>query len=256
MQNIAFLFFVFLVLTENSFSQKTDSIKASNHFGGAITLTTKGISTIPSFTLGKPAVLFDMSIGKRRLSFEPQFRFSLEGKPWTFIFWWRYKLLTTDKFQISVGTHPALNFRTEVVVSNGVSKKVIVARRYLAAELAPNYVLAKNITIGLYYLYSRGLDKDATRNTHFIGIRSSFSSNLSSQYFIRFIPQFYYLKTDKPYGFYINPTLTLAKKNFPFSISSIVNKALKTDIPGKSFLWNISLIYSFNKEYVEMPQPF
>ena len=29
---------------------------------GAVTVTTKGMSTIPSFTLGKPAAIFDVSI--------------------------------------------------------------------------------------------------------------------------------------------------------------------------------------------------
>jgi len=38
------------------------------------------------FTLGKPAAIFDLSVGNERLAFEPQFRFSLEGKPWSFIF--------------------------------------------------------------------------------------------------------------------------------------------------------------------------
>jgi hypothetical protein len=197
-----------------------------------------------------------MSIGTRKLSFEPQFRFSLEGKPWSFLFWWRYKLLTSNKFQVNLGAHPALNFRTETISTNGVSKKVIVSRRYLAGELSPNYTLTKNISIGTYYLYSRGLEKDVARNTHFLALRTNFSNiKLSNQYFIRFTPQFYYLKTDKPDGFYFNPTLTLVKKNFPLSISSIVNKSIKTNIASQNFLWNASLIYSFNKEYVERQQP-
>ncbi len=79
----ALLLFVLLNLTYVSFSQNNDSTKVVSHFGGAITVTNKGISTIPNFTLGKPAAIFDMSMGKRKLSFEPQFRFALEGKPWT-----------------------------------------------------------------------------------------------------------------------------------------------------------------------------
>jgi len=41
--------------------------------------------------------MFDLSMGKR-LSFDPMFRFSLEGKPWTFIFWFRYQVLNNDRF--------------------------------------------------------------------------------------------------------------------------------------------------------------
>ena len=81
------LVYMLLMCTNFTFSQQVDSTKKENsHFGGAVSLTTKGISTIPSFTLGKPAVIFDLFIGKKRLSFEPQFRFALEGKPWSFLF--------------------------------------------------------------------------------------------------------------------------------------------------------------------------
>jgi len=53
-------------------------------------------------------------------------------------------------------------------------------------------------------------------------------------------------------GFYINGALTLSKRNFPLTISTLVNKTILTEIPvGEDFLWNVSLTYTFNKEYVE-----
>lgn len=90
-----------------------------------------------------------MSMG-RRLSFEPQFRFSFEGEPWTFLFWWRYKLLKTEKFRINVGAHPALLFSPATDSVNGVSEEVLVSNRALAGELSPNYLLTKNISVGVY----------------------------------------------------------------------------------------------------------
>lgn len=66
-------------------------------------------------------------------------------------------------------------------------------------------------------------------------------------------PQFYYLKQDERDGFYVTSKLTLAKRNFPLSISAIINKTIQTDITaGKNFVWNESLIYSFNKKYVKI----
>jgi len=157
------LFFILLNLNYYSFSQNSDSTKVASHFGGAVTVTNKGISTIPNLTLGKPAVIFDMSLGKRKLSFEPQFRFALEGKPWFFLFWWRYELLNTDKFLIKIGAHPAIAFRTVTFSTDGVSQEIIRAQRYLAGEIAPSYLLTKSISIGVYYLYSRGIEKDITK---------------------------------------------------------------------------------------------
>ena len=105
-----------------------------------MSVTNNGISLIPTFSLGKPAVIFDMSVGGRKLSFEPQFRFSMEGKPWSFLFWWRYKLINTNRLRMSIGAHPALNFRTLSVTINGEVDEIMETRRFLAGELAPNYV--------------------------------------------------------------------------------------------------------------------
>jgi len=67
---------------------------------------------------------------------------------------------------------------------------------------------------------------------------------------LRFNPQVYYLKMDEDDGFYASATLTLARQNFPVSVSALVNRTIQTDIPvGEDFIWNVSLIYSFNKKY-------
>src|SRR5258705_6975654 len=166
MQKITILLVLVLsLLTQYSFSQKPDSTKNIFHLKGAVTITNKGISLIPTFTLGKPAAIFDLSMGKKKLFFEPQLKFSLKGKPWSFLFWWRYKLITDKKFTLTLGAHPAMNFRTEVHTVNGVANNYIVARRYLAGELVPNYLISKNVSVGLYYLYGRGLDYGTTRNS-------------------------------------------------------------------------------------------
>ena len=254
MQKITVLPVLLLLLfTHSSFSQKTDSTKRSYQIRGAVTVTNKGISFVPTFTLGKPAAIFDLSMGKKKSFFEPQLKFSLEGKPWAFLFWWRYKLVTNKKFALAFGVHPALNFKTQTFLVNGVSNTVLVTRRYLAGEFVPNYFVSKNISIGVYYLYSRGIDKGTVRNTHFLTVNSNFSNiRLGNRFFARFIPQVYYLRQDGKDGVYGTYTLTLAKKNFPLTVQSIVNKTIRTTVPGsQDFIWNASLIYSFNKKYAQ-----
>lgn len=249
-------FFLLLTLISVSpflSSQKADSTKVQGHFVGTVTVTNKGISIVPNLTLGKPAVIFDLSMGKRKFSFEPSFRFALEGKPWSFLFWWRYKLINTGKFYFNLGAHPALSFKTYSFLVDEVPEEHMVVRRYLAGELAPGYFLNKNIIIGIYCLYSRGIEKELTRNTNLISLRGSFSNiRLSDQFYLLFNPQVYYLNMDDIDGFYFNSALTLTKRNFPLSISAMINEPIKTDISaGNGFLWNVSLIYSFNKEYIE-----
>jgi hypothetical protein len=231
-------------------AQKADSTKSPVHFSGAISVTNNGISLVPTFSLGKPAVLFHLSRGKGRLSFDPDMRFALQGKPWSFLFWWRYQLVKTKKFAMKLGAHPALNFKTQAVTINGVAQNQLIARRYLAGELTPNYFLSKNISIGLYYLYSRGFDEGSPKNTHFLTVNSNFSHiKLPNRFYMKFTPQLYYLKQDKLDGYYATAALALAKQNFPLSLSTIVNKTIHTNIASKNFVWNINLVYSFNKTY-------
>ncbi len=235
-----------------TFSQKTDSTKIASYFGGAVTLTNNGVSSIPNLTLGKPAAIFSMSVG-RKIRFEPEFRFALEGKPWTFIFWWRYELLNTDKFLIKAGVNTSINFKTIPVITGNYSNEIIWARRSLTGDLATSYLLTKNINIGIYYMSIYGLEKNTTRNTHLIAFRAGFSNiKLSNQFYLRFNPQVYYLKMDQDDGFYFNTTLALAKRNFPVMVSTLINKTIHTGIPiGEDFFWNASLIYTFNKKYIE-----
>ncbi len=226
--------------------------KQQNHFQSVITLTNKGISTIPSFTLGKPALMFDLSLGKEKISFDPLFRFALEGKPWTFIFWFRYNnLIDNEKFKLTVGGHPAIAFKTSLIIHNGIEKESMISRRYLASELTPNWLISPRVSLGIYYLYSRCLENDAAKNTHYLALRSNFSSiKISKEFTIKLLPQIYYLKIDRTDGFYWNYTITLLKRGLPVSVSSIVNKTIKSDISGSSnLIWNINLVYTFSAKY-------
>ncbi len=240
-------------LPAGSYGQVSDSTMVPFRFAGGVSVTNKGISTVPNLTLGKPAAIFDMSVGRGKLSFEPQLRFALEGKPWSFLFWWRYKLLKTDRFQINLGAHPALAFRRKMITIDDHTQEDMVVRRYLAAELAPTYLITKNTSIGLYWLYSRGIEKDITKNTNLISVRGSLSNlRISEEFYLRINPQVYYLVMDGIDGVYFNSTITIAKRDFPVTVSSLINQPIKTNIEiGNEFLWNVSINYTFGKEYLE-----
>ncbi|WP_153798517.1 hypothetical protein [Foetidibacter luteolus] len=194
-----------------------------------------------------------MSAGKSKLSFEPEFAFSLQGKPWYFLFWFRYKLANTGKFKMTAGTHPGLNFKNAIHTLNSDTNEVKVVDRYAVLELAPSYSLAENISVGMYYLHSRGLDPGANQLLNFITVNANFSNiKLSDKFFMMVTPQVYYLDVDDGDGFYFTSAFTLTRRNFPLSVSSIINNAIQTDISGKDFVWNVTLTYSFGERYVAL----
>lgn len=230
---------VALVLCPSVSAQRTQ-------VGGAVTVTNKGISLIPALTLGKPAAIFDVAITGGAVSFEPQFRFGLDGKPWSFIFWGRYRPLRGGKLRLTIGAHPSLTFRTATVSTGAETHSAIVTRRYFAGDVYPNYLIAKNLSVGPYYFYAHGLDPDAFQHTHFVGARANLTSvPVTDQFFFQFAPQLYYLWMDRQEGTYATALLTLANRRLPFSITTLVNSPIQSGIAGgQDFLWNVSLVYS------------
>jgi hypothetical protein len=257
-KKVLFVLCFLLFLSFSVKSQVTDSVNKASidtakkefHFSGAINVTNNGISFIPTFSLGQPATIFNLSIGGPKFSFEPELRFSLEGRPWSFIFWWRYKWVNNKKFRFNVGGHPSLSFKTVESIVNGATIKTIQAQRYAAVELVPSYSLTNNFTVGAYYLYSHGLDFGANKNTHFLTINSSISNiNLFNDIYMRVTPQLYYLQLDAKDGYYATGTINISKRNWPISFTTIANKIINSTIPSKDFVWNATVVYSFNNKF-------
>jgi hypothetical protein len=236
-----------LTLINTAFAQRDSTF----YFRSALSVTNNGFSIIPAFTLGKPAAMLDMSMGNKRLSFEPQFRYALEGRPWSFVFIYRYKVITKPKFQLTFGGHiPGLNFVTKTITTNGVSENYSVARRFLALEIMPNYVIKKNFSVGMYFLRGHGFQIDKPQDSYFLSLRTTIAQvRIIKKLYADFSPQVFYLALDADDGYFVNATTTLAIKDFPFSISSIVNKAITSDIAAKDFDWNISLLYTIDKQF-------
>ncbi len=239
---------VLLIANFEAFSQAKDS---TFYFHADVSVTNNGFSIVPAFTLGDPAAFLDMRMGNKRMSFEPQFRYALEGRPWSFIFIYRYKAIIKPKFQLSFGGHlPGLNFITRPVILNGIEDNLSITRRFLAAEIIPTYKIKNNISVSLYYLRGHAFQNHGPQNTNFLSLQGNFTKiKLVGKTYFSFNPQVFYLKVDADDGLYVNATTTFGVANFPITISSIVNKAVESEIPAKDFDWNVSLIYTFDKNF-------
>lgn len=230
----------------HSFSQKIDTTESGIQFSGNITATNNGVSLVPTFSLGKPAILIDMAIKGKKLSFEPMLNFATDKlKPWGFIFWLRYKIVEKEKFKLKVGAHPSFVFSASEVMENGIKKEVLKVNRYFAAEIAPTYAISKNTSLGVYLLGANQLAVGVIDPTYFVAINSVSTFNLSDKYFLRTIPQLYYLKLGNQQGYYANSNFIIGKMKFPISINGMVSKSIKTEIEVNKFVWNVGLTYSF-----------
>lgn len=241
------LFLIFLVINLLSFGQENESTAPKIHVSGSASLTNNGISLIPNFSLGEPAALFNLSVAKGKLGFDTDFNFSMKGKPWYILYWLRYQVVNNERFQMGAATHLGLNFRPSYMEINSKPENMLTTERYWVVDLFPRYMLSKNTSVGIYYLHSVGLDPGTVGSTNFVTLNATFSHlQLYKDFYLGVNPQLYYLKQDKPDGFYFTSTFNLSKDNCPLSISSLINKEIKTGITaGENFVWNICLKYSF-----------
>jgi hypothetical protein len=245
--------FLFVSLSHTVSAQQYDStINKTNIFTAAATIQSKGISTIPNLTLGKPAAIFNLKLG-RKLTFEPEFRFALEGKPWAIVFWWRYNPSISNKFSLNLSANHSFSFKTITVETSETSQELIRTTRYLAGAITPNYQFNKYIGVGMYLFYARGLEEYITRNTYMVSFRPGISNiPITKNVVARVVPEIYFLIMDDHEGLFFNARFLMSKKNCPLSVSALINKPLKSNIPSDyDFLWNVGLSYTFNKKYVE-----
>lgn len=228
-------------LARTAFAQAATAPGATS-VSGAITVTNNGISTIPTFSLGRPAVTFDVSIRHRRLSIDPQIRYGLDGVPWVFLFWGRYRVFSGRKFNFTAGGQTGVNFRQSIVSIGGVTREIIVARRYIASELQPTWTVARDVGVGGYWLYSRALERDVARNINYVALRANHANLFRTRgVAVQLLVQPYYLRQDDRDGSYINAALGVARTGLPVSLGASGTVPLRTNVPfGDKTVWNVS----------------
>lgn len=240
-----YLICLFLTHSISSFSQESPQPNPTQ-IQGSMSITNNGISIVPSFSLEKPATVFNMSIAKGRFSFDPELAFSLEAKPWYSLFWLRYNLSPKQsKFNMNVGTHLGLNFVNIPFPNAKDSIHIQKTDRYLVLEIFPRYKFSKHLTMGVYYLRSHGLDPATLNALNFVTLYTDISQiQLSKKATLGISPQLYYLNIDGNHGYYLTSEISLSLQNFPVIIKSTMNKTFETKVEGsKPFLWNIKLVY-------------
>ena len=238
--------FALIFVSFTNFAQEP----SKKHIGGTITGTNNGISIIPSFSLGRPAVFFDLSMGGERLSFDPMLRFGMDGKPWSFIFWGRYKVIKDRRFSLTLGGHPAFLFQEKEIIVDGKEEKLFVANRYLAGEINTNFKLTDKFSLGLYYLRGAGVQVISAKNSDFLALNVGLPEvRLSNELRLLVNPQVFYLVVDGDSGFYANAAFTLKKVDFPVEFQTFFNHKIKSTISGDDLVWNVSLMYKFNSTF-------
>lgn len=245
-----FLMPMFFACLGTGFAQDKDSVQNVPHkFSVQSSITNNGISIIPSFSLGKPAGIVEMSFG-RRFTFDPQYRFSLSGEPWSLVLWLRYKIYEARRFRMATGIHPAIMFN-KISDPSRTPSISIGARRFLAMELSPFWQIQPHLGVGMYYLHSRGLKETGGFVSHFFTLNARITQlSIGHSLKLSVDPQVFILQMNDQTGYFATAALTISHPRIPLSLQTLHNFRLHGQVPGaQPHIWNVSLIHSYVKRY-------
>ena len=241
------LFFILLNLPCLVFSQQKDSLKQIEPLKATanIQVNNNGISLFPNLSLGKPAFILTLAVGKKNIFFEPELRWRINGMPWSYIFWLRYRPKRTAHFSWHIGAHPSYVVRDNEVTVNALPTHRWVAQRNVAAEIVPVWHYSPKFSVGLHVLSSIGLDTAyGSKKSVYVSLQPRFPKiDLSEKYYLGFFPQLFHLQLDAKQGTYYSQMVSFNKKNLPFYITTLATYKLKSTIAGNNFIWNIGLNY-------------
>ena len=223
--------------------EKADSTKTRLKVNGNISLNSNGMAPIPSFSLGKPAVIGAFALNKGRFSYDPQIAYSLELKPWIIDNWLHYRLINKPSFELRTGIDISMFFSEY----NAENYPVWQGQRYIALEIAGIYKFSSASSIALMYWSDNGLE-EGTISGHLINLvydRSDIA--LWKNILLSVNCQLFYINyTGDNDGLFISPKISLSVRNVPLSLFFQVTQALTSNIsPDPGFRWNLGLSYIF-----------
>ena len=222
---------------------------STTHFYGSVGLTNNGFSIVPAFSLNSPAIITNLAWRRKQFSFEPDLRVRPDMTKGSLLFWLRYRIVDKEKFSLRIGAHPAFNLIRKEVNDEGVNREITEFQRFGAFEIVPSYQFSKKFGMSIAYLEGHRFQEVGPKTANILFFNTSFTGlGLSKKVSLNLFPSYFFLNADGSKGNYLTLTTILAHKKSPFKLGSTINQTINSNIPGnKNFMWNVSLLYSFDK---------
>lgn len=229
---------IFTCLSIHIFAKNlSDSTKKTWQFHGIIQLNNNGISPVPAFSLGKPALMTSFFIQKGGFTFSPEFNYGLDGKPWVVNQWLRYQK-QHGRLLLRTGANMSLFF--------GRVNSEVKLNQYLALEGFASYQMSANSSLNLLYWNSQGLDPAAVKSGHFLSLSASISKiPVTKALLLELRPNLFYLSNTIPFkGLFVSEITSISHKKYPISVFAQVVQPISVK-PTTNFNWNYGLNYIF-----------
>ena len=235
------LFLISVIL----FSQEnTDTTRKKLKASCVFSINSNGISSIPAFSLGDPAIMVAVGLAKGRFSFDPVLAYDLEMKPWFFDSWVHYLIVDKPAFKLRTGINFSMYFSDLLLPEDEI---VLQGQRYWAFELAGIYNINPKTSLTVLVWNDRGQDPGTIT-----GIYTSLAIDRSEipvgkRVLLAGSLQIFNIAYDgNNDGLFISPRIAGSIRKVPVSLFFQAIQPITTNIsPYPGFKWNIGASYSF-----------
>jgi hypothetical protein len=232
-----------LVIPVEGIASVPDSARTKLKAACTVSLNTNGISTIPAFSLGGPAIMSFINLSKGRFSYDPVLAYGLDIKPWFIDNWLHYHIIDRDAFKLRTGINFSVFF-SDVKIPE---EEILKGERYWALELAGIYNLTSRTVLSLMYWNDRGQDP-GTLIGHFFSLSGEHNEmRIGKSLLLSAALQIFYIDYDgNNDGLFVAPKISASVKSIPLALFFQATQPLVTNIsPYPGFEWNLGISYSF-----------
>jgi hypothetical protein len=224
-------------------NEKADSSKTKLKFNGNVSLNTNGIAPIPSFSLGKPALIAAFNLQKKRFSFDPQIAYGLDMRPWIIDNWVHYRLIYKPKFELRTGVDFSMFFSE---YDTGDSK-IVQGQQYITFELAGIFRFSPGSILSLMYWSDNGQDPGSINGNFFNVIYERNDIAIGKSILFSASLQIFYLAyTANNDGLFVSPRVASSIRNVPLSLYFQATQTIQSNMePFPGFRWNVGIAYLF-----------
>lgn len=226
-------------------SETTDSTKSKLKAGATFSLNSNGISSVPAFSLGKPALMASVFVGKGWFSYDPTLAYSLDGHPWFIDNWFHAKLVNQPKFELRTGVNVS-TYCSKYVVPEMPGGELFGVERYFTFELATTFRFGHNTSLLTQYWNDRG-QEDWSIKGHFISATGEKTDMAIGKHvlFAAALQLFYINYEGNNDGLFVAPRVAFSVRKFPVSVFSQVVQAITSNIdPFPGFNINVGIGYT------------
>jgi len=234
----------FFLISGVLFSQEDNgTARKKMKASGVFSINSNGISSIPAFSLGEPAIIATLGLAKGRFSFDPVLAYDLEMKPWFFDSWVHYLIVDRPVFKLRTGINFSMYFSDLLLPDD---ETVLQGQRYWAFELAGIYNFNPKTSLTVLVWNDRGQDPGTITGLYTSVAIERSEIPLGKRILLAGNLQIFNIAYDGYNdGLFVSPKISASVKKVPVSVFFQAIQPITTNIsPYPGFQWNLGFSYT------------